>query len=96
MSQNSITIGTLVIAFFIFITVRGELPKYLGTLGIGSAPESSPSSQTGFSVQSDYAPSSTSTALNTGVGSALGLTSGSAGGGIGVPIIGSAPGIGSL
>jgi hypothetical protein len=38
-SQSSITAGALVIAWIIFITVRGELPKYFGALGIGPQAE---------------------------------------------------------
>lgn len=35
-SQTSITAAALVVAFIIFITVRGELLSYLGALGLGS------------------------------------------------------------
>lgn len=41
MSQTSATAAGLVIAWIIFITVRGELPRYFGALGIGPAPERS-------------------------------------------------------
>lgn len=37
MSQSSVIAGALVLAFVVFITVRGELPGYLGVLGIGNA-----------------------------------------------------------
>jgi hypothetical protein len=36
MNQTSIIAGALVIGFIVFITVRGELPQYLGVFGIGS------------------------------------------------------------
>jgi hypothetical protein len=36
-SQTSIIAAVLLLAFFVFIVVRGELPSYLGVLGIGSA-----------------------------------------------------------
>jgi hypothetical protein len=42
MSQSSITAAALIIAFLIFITVRGELPAYLGAFGIGAAAEGAP------------------------------------------------------
>jgi hypothetical protein len=35
MPQTSVIAAALVIAFFVFITVRGELPKYAGVIGIG-------------------------------------------------------------
>lgn len=34
MSQNSIIAVSLLIGFIVFITVRGELPKYLQVLGL--------------------------------------------------------------
>jgi len=34
-SQTSIIAGALVIGFIVFVTVKGELPKYLGVIGIG-------------------------------------------------------------
>lgn len=51
MSQNSITAAALVIAFIIFITVRGELPSYFGALGIGSASEKPAATATATSTQ---------------------------------------------
>jgi len=39
MSQNSIIAAALMIGFIVFITVRGELPKYFGALGLGPSPE---------------------------------------------------------
>lgn len=54
MSQSSITAAALVIAFLIFITVRGELPKYLGAFGIGQGALASPASQAaGFGLASN-------------------------------------------
>ena len=34
MSQTSIIAGALIVGFIVFITVKGELPKYLAVLGI--------------------------------------------------------------
>jgi len=34
LSQTSVIAGALVVAFFIFVTVRGELPAYMQVLGI--------------------------------------------------------------
>lgn len=78
MSQNSITAAGLVIAFLIFVTVRGELPAYFGTLGLGPVPEKSPTTQTGFGFASSYFPS---TGVNTG-------SNGSVKVGISLPTIG--------
>lgn len=36
MNQTSAIAGSLIIAFIVFITVRGELPCYLGVLGISN------------------------------------------------------------
>jgi len=36
LSQTSIIAASLVIAFVVFITVRGELPAYLSIFGVGS------------------------------------------------------------
>lgn len=36
MNQSSAIAGSLVIAFIVFITVRGELPCYMEVLGISS------------------------------------------------------------
>lgn len=36
MSQTSIIAGAFIVAFVVFITVRGELPCYLEVLGISS------------------------------------------------------------
>jgi hypothetical protein len=40
MSQSNIIVGALVIAFLVFISVRGELPKYLTVVGLGSGAKS--------------------------------------------------------
>ncbi len=45
MPQSSTIAFALIVGFIVFITVRGELPKYLGVLGLGSQTVSSP--QTG-------------------------------------------------
>jgi hypothetical protein len=34
-SQTSIIAGSLIIAYIVFVTVRGELPAYLSVLGVG-------------------------------------------------------------
>lgn len=45
-NQTSITFGALVVAFIVYITVRGDLAKWLGVLGLaGSAPASLPAAQ---------------------------------------------------
>lgn len=36
MSQTSAIAGSIILAFIVFITVRSELPCYLGVLGISS------------------------------------------------------------
>lgn len=36
MNQTSIIAGALIVAFIVFITVRGELPCYLKVLGIST------------------------------------------------------------
>lgn len=37
MDQTNITVGVVIVAFIIFITVKGELPTYLGfLLGTGT------------------------------------------------------------
>lgn len=43
MSQSSTIAFALIVGFIVFITVRGELPKYLGVLGLGSQAVSVPS-----------------------------------------------------
>lgn len=35
MSQSTIVFGSLIFAFLVFITVRGELPKYMAVVGLG-------------------------------------------------------------
>jgi hypothetical protein len=37
MSQSNIVVGCLLLAFLIFITVRGELPAYMKVVGLGSS-----------------------------------------------------------
>lgn len=34
-SQSTILFGTLIAAFIVFITVKGELQDYLGVVGLG-------------------------------------------------------------
>lgn len=34
MSQTSIIAAALIVGFIVFVTTRGELPKYLATIGI--------------------------------------------------------------
>jgi hypothetical protein len=43
MSQTSIIAGALVIAYIVYVTVKGELPAYLSMLGIGGSCASTPS-----------------------------------------------------
>ena len=43
MPQSSTIAFALIVGFVVFITVRGELPKYLGVLGLGSQAVSGPS-----------------------------------------------------
>lgn len=35
MSQSTLLFGALVFGFFVFITVKGELPQYLNVMGLG-------------------------------------------------------------
>lgn len=44
MPQSSTIAFALIVGFIVFITVRGELPKYLGVLGLGSQAVSGASS----------------------------------------------------
>jgi hypothetical protein len=37
MSQSSTIAFALIVGFFVFITIRGELGQYLNVIGIGSA-----------------------------------------------------------
>lgn len=54
MSQSSITAAALVIAFLIFVTVRGELPRYLAAFGFGPGANSSAAAQNaGFGIASN-------------------------------------------
>lgn len=46
MNQSTKIVGFLVTAFFVFITVRGELPVYLGFLLPGSDPNATASAGT--------------------------------------------------
>lgn len=34
MSQSTYIVGVLMVAFVVFVTLRGELPKYLAVLGL--------------------------------------------------------------
>lgn len=55
MSQSSITAAALVIAFVIFVTVRGELPIYFGAFGIGKGAMAVPgATAAGFGLASNY------------------------------------------
>ena len=49
MPQSSTIAFALIVGFIVFITVRGELPKYLGVLGLGSQAVSGPSQTTSTS-----------------------------------------------
>lgn len=50
MSQSSTIAFALIVGFIVFITVRGELPKYLGVLGLGSQAVSGPQAGPSTSV----------------------------------------------
>jgi hypothetical protein len=83
-SQNAITAAALVLAFLIFITVRGELPAYFGVLGLGSKAVTPKPDQTGFGFTSSYGSISTGTVtFPTGGGS---VTIGGPGGSVSIPI----------
>lgn len=46
--QTSTIAFALIVGFIVFVTVRGELPKYIGVLtGSGSTPSSTPSATNG-------------------------------------------------
>jgi hypothetical protein len=63
MSQTSIIFGSLAIAYFVFITIRGELPAYQSVLtGSGNTPSQ---------PQAAVAPSSSVASGNTGTGSLI-------------------------
>jgi hypothetical protein len=34
MPQSSVIVGALIIGFLVFVTMKGNLKKYLGTLGV--------------------------------------------------------------
>lgn len=55
MSQNSIIAAALTIGFIVFITVRGELPKYFGALGLGPTPEQPSSTGVGIGTSTSAA-----------------------------------------
>jgi hypothetical protein len=61
--QTSTIAFALIVGFVVFVTVRGELPKYLGVIGLGSQ-----------AVQAVQAPSSSTG--NSGGNSALGAVIG--------------------
>jgi hypothetical protein len=82
MSQNSITAAALVIAFLIFITVRGELPAYFGALGLG--PKAEAPAATAPAATTTVSPSVSNTNLMFNLGKLTGRT----GGYNTVPIIG--------
>lgn len=53
MPQTSTIAFALIIGFIVFITVRGELPTYLGVIGLGNktvVPAPSGGSSTGLSI----------------------------------------------
>jgi hypothetical protein len=56
MPQTSTIAFALIVGFIVFITVRGELPKYLGVVGLGSQPATAAAT-----------PSSGSSALGTAI-----------------------------
>ncbi len=42
MGQTNLIVAALIFAFFVFITVRGHLPQYLGLLLPSNAPSAPP------------------------------------------------------
>jgi hypothetical protein len=92
MSQTSIIAGGLLLAYFIFITVRGELPCYLQVLGVSTDAQCPQGNVTAgdqiCSGSSTVSTSGTSSSNSTGTGSGIGL------GGLGNTGIGSTIGSG--
>lgn len=35
MNQSNVIVGALILGFFVFVTVKGELPAYMAVLGLG-------------------------------------------------------------
>jgi hypothetical protein len=50
MPQTSTIAFALIIGFIVYITVRGQLPGYLGVIGLGSQPVASPATQSSTAV----------------------------------------------
>lgn len=75
MSQTSAIAGALILAYIVFITVRGELTGYLQDLGIvsGETPPASPNYNTQSTTQSQSSGSSSGSSSGVGGG---GSTSG--------------------
>jgi hypothetical protein len=69
MAQSNVILFCLVVAFLVFITLRGELPKYLALI-FETAPSGSGGS--GGSGGSSDAPASVGEALNDPVGALTG------------------------
>ena len=75
MRQSTVVILALFFAFAVFVTMRGELPKYLGLLGLGSSTANAAIAD----GVSPTAPTTTTTTGNSGaydLSAALGLPSG--------------------
>lgn len=82
MGQSSITAGLLVIAYIIFVTVRGELPGYLGVLGLGPKPVvPDATARGGLGIASNF-----TAAIPGSTGGGGGISIGIGGGGGGITI----------
>jgi len=67
MNQSAIIVGSLFAAFFVYITVRGELPTYAGLLLLGPANPATTSANPAQNAQAS------SNAIVSGAFAALGL-----------------------
>lgn len=72
MSQTSVIAAGLLIGYIVFITMRGELPLYLGVMGLGSQVVNPASATTTAPTSSAPASSSTSGNLSSYFSSFLG------------------------
>jgi len=76
MRQSTVVILALFFAFAVFITMRGELPKYLGLLGLGSSPANAAPGAGGSSAAATTAAPTTGSSGAYDLSAALGLPSG--------------------
>jgi len=75
MRQSTVVILALFFAFAVFVTMRGELPKYLGLLGLGSSPANAASGAGGSATATTTAPTTGAPGAYD-LSAALGLPSG--------------------